>query len=128
MRDRERLVESIGQCCAKNLNLTNLLEFEKLILADHILADGWMRPPCKVGQTAYQIILLKDKMGFVVERKVVGFHIGAFPDIRGHKRSQYLIVHEDATNTLTHIDIKHIGKTVFWSREEAEKALEGGEE
>lgn len=23
-------------------------------LADHLLADGWIRPPCKVGQMVYQ--------------------------------------------------------------------------
>ena len=24
-----------------------------MLIADHIVADGWIRPPCKVGQTVY---------------------------------------------------------------------------
>ncbi len=120
MTDRERLVERIQISVPPNVS--HWAE----VIADELLADGWMIPPCKVGTTVFQIVHLKDKTGFIVERKVVGFHIGEFPDIRGHKRGQYLIVHHDASNTLTHIDIKQIGKTVFLSREEAEKALKGG--
>lgn len=93
--------------------------------ADYLLANGVIVPPCKVGQTVYQTILLKDKTAFIVERKVVGFHLGDFPDIRGHKRPQYLIVYHDATNSITHIDIDQIGKTVFLTKEEAEQSTMG---
>ncbi len=52
---RDRLIESLTECCEKNLNITHLLGFEQLIIADHLLADGWMRPPCKVGDVVYKI-------------------------------------------------------------------------
>ena len=97
-------------------------------IADHLLANGVIVPPCKVGQKVYQMILLKDKTGFIVERKVVGFHWGDFPKIRGKKRKQYFIVYHDATNSITHIDIDNLGKTVFLTKEEAEAALKGGAE
>lgn len=43
---RERLIELIGKCCAKNLNMVQLLEFEKLILADYLLENGVVVLPC----------------------------------------------------------------------------------
>lgn len=109
MRDRERLVESIGQCCAKNLNLTNLLEFEKLILADHILADGWVRPPCKVGSKVYIVAEITQK---IIECTVIGYWMceGACSVITDHGTIYGL----------------SFDKTVFTDREDAEKALKGG--
>lgn len=44
MNERERLIELIGNCCAKNLNMPQLLEFEKLILADYLLDNGVIVP------------------------------------------------------------------------------------
>ena len=115
---RDRLIELISK-----VQYMGGLE-EKL--ADYLLANGVVCPPCKVGDKVYQTIMLKDKTGFIVDRKVVGFHLGDFPDIRGHKRPQYLIVYHDATNAITHIDINQIGKTVFLTREEAEAKLKEG--
>ena len=123
---KERLVEVLKGAERKYLsNGTHIPQMAEFF-ADYILENGVIVPPCKVGQTVYQIVLLKDKTGFIVERKVVGFHMGDFPAIRGHKRSQYLIVHHDATNSITHIDIKQIGKTVFLTREEAQAKLKEG--
>ena len=98
-------------------------------LADYLLENGVIVPPCKVGDKVYQTIMLKDGTGFIVERNVVGFHLGDFPKIRGCcERPQYLIVYHETSHAISHIDIKQIGKTVFLTREEAEAKLKGGGE
>lgn len=111
--ERKRLVELISECCAKNLNMVQLLEFEKLLIADHLLDDGWMRPPVKVNTFAYFFIRNKVKEGYV-ER--------IFVDKSGTK----ICVCYDGIyfKTFKPCDI---GKTVFTSREEAEAKLKGGE-
>ena len=61
---------------------------------------------------------------FIQECKVVGFHMGDFPNARGnHKRQQYFIIHHEQINVISHIDFKEIGRTIFFSRQEAEKKL-----
>ena len=76
--------------------------------------------PCKVGDTAYTVVF---KSKFIRSAKVVGFHLGKFPTLRGHARKEYLVCYSNNSCVLSHIDIEQIGKTVFFSREEAEKAL-----
>lgn len=92
--------------------------------ATHLLSNGVIVPPCKVGTTIYEAILLKKKkFSHFRECKVVGFHTGEFPDLRGHKRDNYLIVYYDCGH-LGHIPYDKIGKTVFLDREDAERVLE----
>ena len=78
-------------------------------------------PPCKVGDKVYEVL---PKVNHIRTNTVVGFHLGKFPNIRGHKRKEYLVCYSDYS--LTHIDIEKFGKTVFLSREEAERVLCGG--
>ena len=72
--------------------------------------------PCKVGDTVYSV-----KGNFIKSDTVVGFHLGRFPTLRGQARKEYLVCYN--INYLSHIDIAQIGKTVFFTQEEAEKAL-----
>ncbi len=103
--------------------------------ADHILADEEIKrafellkaekegrlleTPCKVGDKVYKIMT---SFGYVRECKVVGFHLGKFPTLRGIKRKEYFVCYAD--HYLYHIPFDDIGKTVFLSHEDAEKALE----
>ena len=87
-------------------------------LADHLLANGVIVPPCKVGDKIYEAL---PKVNFIRSTTVVGFHLGKFPDLRGHKRKEYIVCYSDYS--LTHIDIGKFGKTVFLTKEEAEAAL-----
>ena len=92
--------------------------------ADHLLANGVIVPPVKVGTTIYEAILLKRKrFSHFRECKVVGYHTGEFPDLRGHKRNNYLIVYYDCGH-LGHIPYDKIGKTLFLTCDAAERALE----
>lgn len=125
---RDRLVELMYKTNEVFANVDCTDEEAIVLLADYLLERGVIVPPCKVEDKVYQTVLFKDKAGFIVERKVVGFHLGEFPELRGSKRKQYFIVHHDATNAITHIDIDQLGKTVFLTREEAEAKLkEGGQ-
>ena len=92
-------------------------------LADRILADGWIRPPCKVGDTVY---VVKPYFSYISEYEVRGFHLGEFPTLSGNKRNPYLVGYFKTSGMLKHIFIKDIGKTVFLTREEAERALKEG--
>lgn len=79
--------------------------------------------PCKIGDTIYKDIFHKSGTGACVEYKVVGFHFGDFPKNRGIKRKQYFIVWHEVVNTISHLDFEQLGKTVFLTREAAEKAF-----
>lgn len=114
-KQKDRLVELLDEFVAKSNNTTTLA------LAYHILADGWMRPPCKVGDKVYEVL---PKCGYIRSLNVVGFHLGKFPDLRGHKRKEYLVCYSDYS--LTHVDVDKFGKTVFLTKEEAEAKLKEG--
>lgn len=115
MNQKERLVElcdnvitscksSLCEDCEhNNVDYPNCMSVH---FADKILADGWMRPPVKVGNKVYIVAEVSRK---VVEATVIGFWM-----------------YEDNVSIITDYGTIHhnsIGKTVFTSREEAEKAL-----
>lgn len=83
----------------------------------------FMELPCRVGDTVYNCIFYKDGTGHYIRLKVVGFHLGDFPRMRGKDREEYLIIYHEVTNSITHINVAQIGKTVFFTEEEAKKAL-----
>ena len=116
--ERKRLVELLKDAERKYLcNGTNIPQMAEFI-ADHLLDDGWMRPPVKVGQIVYEIdlpeygiIVCKVTKVFCDSREVI------VNVIDGHgKGSEY------------YFDFDDFGKTVFTSREDALKALEGKED
>ena len=89
--------------------------------ADYLLANGVFVPPCKAGDKVYEVL---PKCGYIRSLDVVGFHLGKFPDLRGHKRKEYLVCYSDYS--LTHVDLDKFGKTVFLTKEEAEAKLKEG--
>ena len=84
--------------------------------ADHLLAEGVIVPPCKVGDTVYTVSRKHPKKWKV---HFIGYNSqGEFKmHIATEKFTEMLEVWDYA-----------IGKTVFLTREEAEKALERREE
>lgn len=87
-------------------------------IADKIIADGWMRPPCKVGDIIYTIF----------EGKIEALNIiRATTEESTERFNRYY----DAENKFLKMPFAecHIGKTVFLTREQAlAKMKEGGEE
>ena len=103
MRDRltEMIQNAVGGC-ARNW---------AQVIADHLLANGVIVPPCKVGQTVYSIV---EGINLVLVGEVYEYVVGREHFVFRSTRKGYF------TLDFTEIDI---GKTVFLSREEAEKSL-----
>lgn len=108
MTDRERLIELIDNF----IHTVNVIEWysEEIDeqLADHLLANGVIVPPCKVGDTVWFIRNKTEIIATVVE-KVILKHGGLY--IKLGCNSMY----ETSSNS--------IGKTVFLTKEEAEAKL-----
>jgi hypothetical protein len=80
-------------------------------LADAILADGWIKPPCKVGDVVYEVT--SNVQNNIKESKVVALVIATDGEIG---------IKTDYSFPLT----RKIGRLLFLTREEAEQALKGG--
>lgn len=106
MTDRERLVELINgkTHTMKFQNSDHWFDFQQKCeeLADYLLANGVIVLPCKVGDTVYQTDGIR-----IYESKIKS------------------IIYD--TNNFA-FDETAIGKSVFLTREEAEKALKEREE
>ena len=87
-------------------------------IADYLLENGVVVPPCKVGTRVYSIALGKvyewDICSYTVDLEGISFINLAFMEGNNLYSNTY--------------SIEDIGKTVFLSREEAERALKGGAE
>lgn len=119
MTDKERLVEVLKKAplCNKAFDLQySDGTIEKV--ADHILADGWIRPPCKVGDVIYKVMDLESVHRQILEVKVLKITIGDTISIDFKTVKNYRYRYGSCS-------VDDFGKTIFWSREEAEKALKG---
>ena len=110
MTDRDRLIELLRKSGA---SFENALPEE---IADHLLANGVIVPPCKVGDKVY--IIRRNK---VKECEVVFVGISA-----DKKCSHFNIVENYADGTFKQsysMVFEVIGNTVFLTKEETEKKL-----
>lgn len=104
---RDRLVELILNAERDFANSGKpVLDIEKYV-ADHLLANGVIVPTCKLGDTIYRI----GDNGKIYGDWEITF-IQAYPE--------EIVYFDDSDNYFVESDI---GKTVFLTREEAEKAL-----
>ena len=82
-------------------------------LADYLLANGIIVPPCKVGQVLFVI-----ESGRIIESKVKEYEYSSNSQNGVH----WHIIFEE----LFAMSEAHIGKTVFYTRKEAMQALRDG--
>lgn len=120
MTDRERLVELLRKdnCCIDydcNKCLSNTHCYPKTV-ADLILADGWIRPPCKVGTHIWVIPTKENGLPEITEMAVRGFSIGEPCDVANCFRIR-------GTCALYQPSFDMFGQSVLFTREEAEMAL-----
>lgn len=127
MTERERLIELL--CTAPLGSRTFEEQYYKSTIskiADHLLANGVVVPPCKVGDKVY----IKNKplvISFIhIESEIIKYVIqfdccdcGDCPFYENIEGEYFCI-----TNGYIEFTANDIGKTVFLTKEEAEKALE----
>lgn len=102
-------------------------------IADHLLANGVIVPPCKVGDTVYSITecSCEDIDGVHTECEFYGYGIDdRICTIPNGARCpyQYRIIECYVTEFNILMLTRQWGKKVFLTREEAERALKGGEQ
>lgn len=85
--------------------------------------------PCKIGQTVYEVVYFRNgTAGHIIPLKVVGIHIGDFPDLRGHKRKSYLVVVYPTSEILGRVPLDKVEKTIFLTQKEAEAVFKERQE
>ena len=121
MTDRERLIEilKLGSCpspylCDENCKYANLERCYEERTADLLLEHGVVLMPCKVGDRVYEVTGRKT----VSVYKVKAIRVELFSLF-----IEWDIVEGFVWQSLSGINADEIGKTVFLTREEAEKAL-----
>lgn len=81
--------------------------------------------PCKVGDTAWIVVRYKNGGGHFYTGIVTGLHVTDRKTIYKLqcKRINYIVIRFVQTDSLKRINFNEIGKTVFFTKEEAEQAL-----
>lgn len=114
MTDRDRLIELIShkQCYGSPVE-NGVKSVSNETLADYLIANGVIVPPCKVGDKVYYVF-----EGEIRELKVISLSymfLESFKHFNLHTTN--------SRGAVLSYEIKDIGKTVFLTRKEAEKAL-----
>lgn len=111
---RKRLVELMKQCVSRNIAVCvddweTEVEIDYNKIADYLLENGVVVPPCKVGDIVYQTDGIR-----IYELTIL--------DILLHKNKPYYETDE------VDFDDDAIGTSIFLTREDAEAKLKGGAE
>ena len=86
-------------------------------IVEHLLSNGVIIPPCKVGDTVYGIWSCGKHGKSIAEFEVAHIDINYLPEIEISFRKK------TTTGYYYFAKLCDIGKTVFFTKEEAEKAL-----
>lgn len=87
------------------------------VVADYLLDNGVIVPPVRVGQKVYRVNYY---LGNYCEFTVRAIY---FTEDKKYYPKPHIIVQHELSQGRTRINFADIGKTVFLTREEAEKAL-----
>lgn len=106
MRDRLiELLQSVPTDCEGNRGVGTI--------ADYLLANGVIVPPCKVGEGLY--FIPNNRLAFGIVENIIKSHSGLFAYV-------FELYDGDIVDEWS-IPLCDFGKTVFLTREEAEAAL-----
>ena len=124
MTDREKMVELLAETHCTN-DSTGVCEKGISCMecfADHLISRGVIVLPCKAGDTVWTISRVNKAVSMY---KVAGFlHTGAFWKVRIVKEIQSWVGNKTEHK---YVAFGAFGKTVFFTREEAEAALKEGQ-
>ena len=115
--DRDRLIELLKKADDSTWGQT----YETY--ADYLLANGVIVPPCEVGDTVYSFC---DVFGVILPYVIQNFGVGFMGKDRPNYWFWEATSHATETDELLDeidYDLENIGKTVFLTKDEAEKAL-----
>lgn len=124
MTDRDRLIEILQNRTKDPCHLNGLYEWADDI-ADHLIANGIICLPCKVGDTVYSY-----KHSWCIEDGIAPYQITNIIITQNEKcewTEKYRalrVINGKTINWQLNFASDEIGKTVFPTPEEAEKALE----
>ena len=115
MTDKEKITEILKAYTKKNNIMASVVILEQY--ADELVKNGVIVPPCKVGDTAYDICTIFDestlKPKTIIKPRIIDF----VSSVAFLIESKGLVIGE-----------KEFGKTVFLTKEEAERALKEREQ
>ena len=131
MTDREKLIELIIQssqkCDSTDCNRCkywNTNDCGAALMADFLLKNGVIAPPCKIGGTVYFINRFFTNDPRINEFTVDAIHITSGKNRLGHKQPSHALVRDKNMHSLSsRIYFEDFGITAFLSRKEAEKAI-----
>ena len=107
---RDRLIDIVNSALKEQFE--NVPIGKVMAVADSLLANGVIVPPCKVGDTVYATILGEIE-AFVVLSIELAYTAKGFEGEFVSNNGKYPML----------FSFENIGKTVFLTREEAERAL-----
>ena len=119
---RDRLIELLDEI-TKKFRFDSWENTDKI--ADHLLANGVIVPPCNVGDTVYVINDFEVEETTVFSMKIESTDSHWITFVKAEV-ADHCIKFKDGYWRMFNTFI--FGKTVFLTREEAERALKGGEE
>lgn len=111
--EREKLLDLINQAL---LVMKPNFTFEAL--TDYLLENGVIVPPCKVHDLVYDLVLCDDK-----KYRIFDMRVGKVVPFGSNYNDDVWNVYLIGTYTYAYRSFYDFGKTVFLTREEAEKAL-----
>ena len=123
MTDRDRLIELIQEAeddymvyeMGAQALAIGIFKSREEYITDHLIANGVIVPPCRVGDKLYILYSVTKE---IEECDITGFIIQTKHDVIQFKDGTIYTIWDKDYNA-------HFGKTLFLTREEAEKALEG---
>ena len=116
---RERLVELLKNAHDEQKYLTSDKSIQAI--ADYLIANGVVVPPCKVGDRVYMVVNDK-RVKKPYECNVVGFWYTNHEDCCALHLARYVNGKLDSSFSVRFTDI---GKIVFLTREDEKRALKG---
>lgn len=117
MNDRDRLIELLEQHCLLRTDYLECTASEgtkcSACLADHLISNGVIVPPCKVGEKIYMLVTRKTH-SFMLEKGKGMMKV----------KNQHTFIKPTRLTKLNFFKVlDDFGKTAFLTREEAEAKL-----
>ena len=131
MNEREKLIELLLKCDKNNEVLDCFNERPKKIqcaeiIADYLLASGMIVPPCKVGDAVYSYFHRWIEEDGIFPYQITNITITQNKKGEWTKKYRAMRLIEGKTiDWQLNFSFDDLGKTVFLTREDAEKALKG---